>query len=273
LLQAGGSTGAYREGYAGYGTLLRALGQSEHQSCLLLTSREEPLELAELSGDAAVRTLELGGLTATDARALLNDKQLQGSAADWTSLVVRYGGNGLALKVVGESVQQVFGADIAAFLQEAGSGTFGGIRRLLDGQLDRLSSLERQVLAWLGVELWDTASGRLLADLRGHTAGVRGVSLNDDGRLVATGSYDGTIKLWEAGGQLLATLQGHGGGVWGLALSAVGDMLASGGVDGTVRVWNPSDGALQRTLRGDRRYERLDITGLTGVTEANARQC
>jgi WD40 repeat protein len=50
-------------------------------------------------------------------------------------------------------------------------------------------------------------------------------------------------------------------------------MLASGGVDGTVRVWNPSDGALQRTLRGDRRYERLDITGLTGVTEANARQC
>jgi WD40 repeat protein len=165
LLQAGGSTGAYREGYAGYGTLLRALGQSEHQSCLLLTSREEPLELAELSGDAAVRTLELGGLTATDARALLNDKQLQGSAADWTSLVVRYGGNGLALKVVGESVQQVFGADIAAFLQEAGSGTFGGIRRLLDGQLDRLSSLERQVLAWLGVEREPATFAQLVADL------------------------------------------------------------------------------------------------------------
>jgi WD40 repeat protein len=130
-----------------------------------LTSREEPLELAELSGDAAVRTLELGGLTATDARALLNDKQLQGSAADWTSLVVRYGGNGLALKVVGESVQQVFGADIAAFLQEAGSGTFGGIRRLLDGQLDRLSSLERQVLAWLGVEREPATFAQLVADL------------------------------------------------------------------------------------------------------------
>ncbi len=53
-----------------------------------------------------------------------------------------------------------------------------------------------------------------------------------------------------------------------MALSAYGRLVASGGVDGTVRLWAPSTGACLRILREDRRYERLDITGLTGVTEA-----
>jgi hypothetical protein len=61
LLQPGDPEGAYREGYAGYGRLLRAIGEGRHQSCLLVTSREAPPECAMLRGDA-VRTLQLGGL-------------------------------------------------------------------------------------------------------------------------------------------------------------------------------------------------------------------
>jgi WD40 repeat protein len=86
---------------------------------------------------------------------------------------------------------------------------------------------------------------------------------------VASGGFDGTIRLLDTErGRALAILRGHAGGVWGVALSGGGQLVASGGDDGLVRLWDAHSGGLQRTLRADRRYEVLDITGLTGVTEA-----
>jgi WD40 repeat protein len=63
-------------------------------------------------------------------------------------------------------------------------------------------------------------------------------------------------------------LEGHTGTVWGVALSEDGELLASGGDDGVIRLWEAGSGSCLRTLRADRCYERLDIRGLTGVTEA-----
>src|SRR5207245_2949076 len=69
-----------------------------------------------------------------------------------------------------------------------------------------------------------------LATLEGHTGAVRGVALSGDGRLLASGSSDGMVKLWEApGGRLLATLQGHTGAMRGVALSADGRLLGRPG--------------------------------------------
>src|SRR5262249_2380301 len=84
-------------------------------------------------------------------RALLVDRELKGDAADWGALVARYGGNPLALQVVGTTIASVFGGEVGAFLEE-GEAVFGGIRRLLAAQFARLSEAERAVLIWLGVE-------------------------------------------------------------------------------------------------------------------------
>src|SRR5947209_6103613 len=156
--------GRYREGMAGYGRLLQAVGEGRHQSCLVLTSREAPPELVVHSG--AVRTLELSGLGVNEAQVLLGPKHLSGTATQWTQLTATVGGNGLALKMVGETIREVFAGDIAAFLEEGSDrGIFGGIRRLLAEQVERSSALEQQVLRLLAIEREPVSLGAVLGAL------------------------------------------------------------------------------------------------------------
>jgi len=165
VLEPGEREGRYREGFAGYGALLQAVAETRHQSCLVVTSREVPPELAVLGG-GAVRRFQLGGLGVAEGQVLLADKQLSGTDEDWQNLIGRFGGNGLALKVVGESIREVFGGAIGAFLEESGSGTvFGGIRRLLAEQIERSSALEQNVLRVLAVEREPVTLAVLIVDL------------------------------------------------------------------------------------------------------------
>jgi WD40 repeat protein/transcriptional regulator with XRE-family HTH domain len=156
VLEPGAEVARYRPGYEGYGALLRRIGAAPHRGCLLLTSREKPPELGGMEGEAApVRSLRLGGLRPGEGQALLSDKRLTGDGAAWRALVGRYSGNPLALRVVGQSVAEIFGGDIGAFLSyaaEEDGAVFGGIRRLLDEQIRRLSPLERSLVYWLAVE-------------------------------------------------------------------------------------------------------------------------
>lgn len=126
LIKPGQEEGRYRAGLAGYGRLLQAVGEASHQSCLVLTSREAPVELAVLGGEA-VRTFPLGGLGVDEARRVLANKQLAGTSEQWAELTSRFGGNGLALKLVGERIRELFGGEIGLFWQRRGLAAYSAV--------------------------------------------------------------------------------------------------------------------------------------------------
>jgi WD40 repeat protein/transcriptional regulator with XRE-family HTH domain len=168
VLEPGAAAGRYRAGYEGYGDVLRQVAEGEHQSSLLLTAREAPPEVALLAGVAPVRALHLGALDLEACRALLQDKELLGDDDAWQALVARYAGNPLALNLVGQTIATVFGGAIDALLayaMETVGAVFGGMRRLLEEQFGRLSSLERSLLYWLAVEREPVGIQALRADL------------------------------------------------------------------------------------------------------------
>jgi WD40 repeat protein len=151
LLASEDPAGGYLPGYEGYGRLIGRLAESAHQSCVLLTSREKPREIEPLEGvRSPVRSLRLVGMDEQAARVLLSDKGLVGTPAAWQRLVASYAGNPLALKIVAQTILDLFSGDLDQFLLE-GELIFNGIRPVLRQQVGRLIPLERLLLTWLAV--------------------------------------------------------------------------------------------------------------------------
>ncbi|QFS43313.1 serine/threonine protein kinase [Nostoc sphaeroides CCNUC1] len=85
----------------------------------------------------------------------------------------------------------------------------------------------------------------------GHSNGVTSIAVSPDGKTLASGSQDKTIKLWNlATGKLIRTLTGHSNLVNSVAFSRDGKTLASGSTDGSIKLWNLATGEQIRTLRG-----------------------
>jgi len=91
----------------------------------------------------------------------------------------------------------------------------------------------------------------LIATLKGHTDFVRGVAITPDGRLIVSGSWDRTIKVWNVlTNQLLATLEGHTGSVWCVAITPDGKRIVSGSSDKKIKIWDGDNYQLLATLEG-----------------------
>ena len=85
--------------------------------------------------------------------------------------------------------------------------------------------------------------------LSGHNGYVSSVAFSPDGSLIASGSWDNTIKIWRVSdGSLMLTLSGHSDDVCSVVFSPDGSLLASGSSDETIKIWRVSDGSLVRTL-------------------------
>jgi WD40 repeat protein len=155
ILQAGDRYGNYRSGYEGYGQLFRQVGETSHLSCLMITSRERPQNLATKFGQQLpMRCLTVGGLSYQDGQALLsNIGKFSGTASEWQSIIDRYAGNPLALKIMASFVSEVFAGDLSQLLVFLGKSSyiFDDIRQLLEQQIQRLSAQEQEVMTWLAI--------------------------------------------------------------------------------------------------------------------------
>lgn len=152
ILEGGTQAGQYLAGYEDYGQLFRQIAEVPHKSCLLLTSREKPQEIALLEGPTRpIRSLELAGLDYENSKRIFKIAgQFQGSDKDWQDLTEFYNGNPLALELAAKHILKVFAGNIAAFLKEH-KQIFSSLRDLLNWYFTRLDEYEKEVMYWLAI--------------------------------------------------------------------------------------------------------------------------
>jgi WD40 repeat protein len=118
------------------------------------------------------------------------------------------------------------------------------------------------------VKLWNL-QGQCDRTLHIDSKRIWSIAFSPNGEFLASGGSDQTVKLWNlATGECVQTLCGHTSLVWSVAFSPNGHWLASGSQDETIRLWDLEAGTCLNLLKADRPYERMNIAGVTGLTEA-----
>jgi WD40 repeat protein/transcriptional regulator with XRE-family HTH domain len=152
-----------------------------------------------------------------------------------------------------EAVMSVAWSPDGNWLASAGGGREGGQLFVWDAQRG-----ERHP-AW----------GAGHSALAGQSGASSTVAWHPRGELLISGGSDGRLRWWGVdSGQCVRVREAHQGTIHTIKVSSDGIKLASCGDDGAIHIWELERGEHVRTLRRDRPYERLTITGIQGLTQA-----
>ncbi len=99
--------------------------------------------------------------------------------------------------------------------------------------------------------LWNAETGELQSELLGHCNEIRSFEFSRDGKRLATGSMDQTVRIWDGStGKFIAALVGHKGWVYHTAFSPDGKRIVSASQDKTLRMWDVATGVLLAVMHG-----------------------
>lgn len=166
ILKPGDFAGKIDPSYKNYNKLIIAIGEIPHRSCLLITTREKlnNLSLIEGKNSSFVKSLSLSGLSEPDIKELLKNKNLSGSNDSWDKLVSLYNGNPLALKIIAQTIAEIFDGSIARFIDQK-IATFGAVENLVSDQFLRLNDVEKSLLFWLVINRRPVSIEDILSDI------------------------------------------------------------------------------------------------------------
>jgi WD40 repeat protein len=117
--------------------------------------------------------------------------------------------------------------------------------------------------------VWDVLLKKCVRTFVGRPGVIYAVAWSPNGDQLISGSSDGTLCWWDVqSGEFVRAREAHQGTIQSLRISPDGCKLASCGDDGAIKIWDLHSEELLQTLRRDRPYERLNITGIQGLTEA-----
>jgi WD40 repeat protein/tRNA A-37 threonylcarbamoyl transferase component Bud32 len=143
----------------------------------------------------------------------------------------------------------LYAADLNVASQAVQRGDYGLARRTLAGLLPKLGEADLRGFEWH--YLWNHCRGDQLAVLTGHAWIVTCCAFSRDGKLLVTGSQDGTAKLWDVPNrQLLHSFNVSSGAVWSAGFSPESDLVMASGSDDEVKFWGTEDRRLVARIPG-----------------------
>jgi AAA ATPase domain len=186
--------GNYSEEYREYRELFRRIWETNHQSCVLLLSREEPSELAAIAGkNSSIHSLPLDGL-GVGGREIFRVNGLR-DEEQWDDAIEYLGGNPAYLESVSIAINKLFGGKVSEFCKYEELFITEEISLRLTHQFNRFSDSERAVIRSLATETMPVTISTFISSLNISPADIGNaiVSLGRRGLIERNETDDGTF--------------------------------------------------------------------------------